>query len=56
MSTTHVSTGAIIGAGLKNNAREVKWGKVGEIVLSWLITLPVSALLASGAQLVVSRL
>lgn len=56
VSTTHVSTGAIIGAGLKNNAREVRWSKVGEIVLSWLITLPVSALLASGAQFLLSRL
>ncbi|WP_437674544.1 anion permease [Sorangium sp. So ce131] len=56
VSTTHVSTGAIIGAGLKNNAREVRWGKVGEIVLSWLITLPVSGVLASGAKLLLGWL
>jgi PiT family inorganic phosphate transporter len=50
VSTTHVSTGAIIGAGLKHDARAVKWSKVGEILLSWLITLPVAALLAAAAQ------
>lgn len=46
VSTTHVSTGAIIGAGLRNNPAAVKWGKVAEIVLSWTVTLPVAALLA----------
>lgn len=51
VSTTHVATGAIIGAGLKNDPKGVKWAKVGEIVLSWVITLPVAALLAAGAQL-----
>lgn len=50
VSTTHVATGAIIGAGLKNNPRNVRWGKVGEIVLSWIITLPVAASLAAGAK------
>lgn len=51
VSTTHVSTGAIIGAGLKHDARGVHWSKVGEIVLSWLVTLPVAALLGAGAKL-----
>lgn len=52
VSTTHVSTGAIIGAGLKHDAKGVHWGKVGEILLSWLVTLPVAALLAALAKLV----
>lgn len=49
VSTTHVSTGAIIGAGMKRDPRAVKWGKVAEIVLSWIVTLPIAALLAAGA-------
>ena len=49
VSTTHVATGAIIGAGLKNDPKGVKWAKVGEIVLSWVITLPVAALIAAAA-------
>ena len=50
VSTTQVSTGAIIGAGLKNNPASVKWKKVGEIALSWVITLPAAALLAAVAK------
>jgi PiT family inorganic phosphate transporter len=53
VSTTHVATGAIIGAGLKNNPGDVKWAKVGEVVLSWIVTLPVAALIAAGAKLVI---
>ncbi len=50
VSTTHVSTGAIIGAGLKRDPRGVKWRKVGEIILSWALTLPVAGLLAAAAS------
>jgi PiT family inorganic phosphate transporter len=56
VSTTHVSTGAIIGAGLKNNPRSVRWGKVGEVLLSWLVTLPVAGVLAAGAKYLLARL
>ena len=47
VSTTHVSTGAIIGAGLKNDPAAVRWKKVGEIALSWIVTLPAAALIAA---------
>lgn len=50
VSTTHVSTGAIVGAGLKNNPTEVKWKKVREIALSWVITVPAAGLLAATAK------
>lgn len=50
VSTTHVSTGAIIGAGLKNDPRQVHWAKVRDILLSWLVTLPIAALIAAGAK------
>jgi PiT family inorganic phosphate transporter len=56
VSTTHVSTGAIVGAGVRNDPRKVKWGKVGEIVLSWLVTLPVAALLAAAAMVLMRYL
>jgi PiT family inorganic phosphate transporter len=52
VSTTHVATGSIIGAGLKSDPAVVKWGKVGEVVLSWIITLPVAAAIAAIAKLV----
>lgn len=50
VSTTHVSTGAIIGAGLTNNPAGVKWKKVGEIGLSWIVTLPAAGLVAAAAK------
>ncbi|HET6247855.1 MAG TPA: anion permease [Tepidisphaeraceae bacterium] len=51
VSTTQVATGSIIGAGLKRDPAGVKWGKVGEVVLSWIITLPVAAAIAAVAKL-----
>lgn len=53
VSTTHVSTGSIIGAGLKNDPAGVKWKKVFEIVLSWIITLPAAGLIAATAKFVI---
>jgi PiT family inorganic phosphate transporter len=53
VSTTHVATGAIVGAGMKNNPAAVRWGKVTEIVLSWFITLPVAAIIAAVAMWVI---
>lgn len=44
-STTQVITGSIAGAGVAKNASGVRWGIAGGIVMSWLITLPVVALL-----------
>jgi PiT family inorganic phosphate transporter len=46
VSTTHVSTGAIIGIGLKRGKDTVKWKVVLEMILAWIVTLPVSALIA----------
>ncbi|MFQ5788363.1 MAG: inorganic phosphate transporter, partial [Thermodesulfobacteriota bacterium] len=46
VSTTQVSSGAIIGVGLKHGVRMIGWKTVTEMILAWLITLPVSAILA----------
>jgi PiT family inorganic phosphate transporter len=45
VSTTHVSSGAIIGSGLIAG-RRVHWRLVGEFALAWLVTLPVTGLVA----------
>ncbi len=50
VSTTHVSTGAVIGLGLRNDPRAVRWRVVGEILLSWVLTLPFAALVAAGVK------
>lgn len=41
VSTTHVSSSAIIGLGLHN--RDVRWRMVSEMLGAWLITIPVAA-------------
>ena len=53
VSTTHVASGAIVGAGLRSGSRGVHWRTVGNIVVAWLVTLPVSALAASIVWMVI---
>lgn len=45
VSTTHVITGAIIGAGARKGVSAVKWGVTGNIFWAWLLTIPVSAVI-----------
>lgn len=44
VSTTHVSTGAIIGIGIGSG--ETRWKPVRGMLVAWLVTLPIAALLA----------
>ncbi|MEW5770024.1 MAG: inorganic phosphate transporter [Pseudomonadota bacterium] len=44
VSTTHVVATSIMGIGAAERPRAVRWGKAGEIAMTWLITLPASAL------------
>ena len=44
MSTTHVSSGAIIGVGIAKRAG-MNWGSVQRILLAWIITVPLAAVL-----------
>ncbi|MGH9380194.1 MAG: inorganic phosphate transporter [Thermoanaerobaculia bacterium] len=46
LSTTHVTTGAIVGAGLARDRRSVHLRVVRDIVLAWIVTLPAGAILA----------
>ncbi len=52
VSTTHVSSAAIVGLGLKRDAREVRWKTVGEMLLAWIVTLPTAAAIAAVAYFV----
>jgi PiT family inorganic phosphate transporter len=47
VSTTHVSSAAIVGIGLKRNARDVRWKTVGEMLLAWIVTVPTAAAVAA---------
>jgi inorganic phosphate transporter, PiT family len=43
LSTTHVISGAIMGAGAAKRFSAVRWGVAGNIVVAWVLTLPASA-------------
>ena len=46
VSTTHVITGAIIGAGARKGVSAVKWGVTTKIFWAWILTIPVSAVIS----------
>ncbi len=46
VSTTHVISGAIMGVGASMNVSAVRWGVAGNILVAWILTIPVSAGLA----------
>ncbi len=47
VSTTHVSSGAIIGVGISRGGKEIRWKTVGEMLLAWVVTLPVAGVLSA---------
>jgi inorganic phosphate transporter, PiT family len=47
VSTTHVVASSVMGIGASERPREVRWGKAGEILKTWIITLPASAFVAA---------
>ena len=49
VSTTHTSTGAIVGVGATQRASAVRWGVAGNIVWAWVLTIPCSAFVAAVA-------
>ena len=48
VSTTHTITGAIIGVGATKRLSAVRWGVTKSLMTAWVLTIPVSALLAAG--------
>ncbi len=47
ISTTHVVTGSVMGAGATRRLSAVRWGVAGNILVAWLLTLPGAALVAA---------
>ena len=56
VSTTHISSSAIIGIGLLKGWNNVRWTTVRNMVMAWVVTLPASALLACIAYLTLTRI
>ena len=47
LSTTHVISGSVMGAGATKRLSAVRWGVAGNIVVAWLLTIPAAALVAA---------
>jgi PiT family inorganic phosphate transporter len=49
LSTTHVATGSILGTGLGRTGAEVRWRVAGRMLIAWLVTLPIAAVVGAVA-------
>ena len=47
VSTTHTITGSIIGVGVTKRVSAVRWGVTVKLLWAWILTIPVSAILAA---------
>lgn len=52
VSTTHVATGAIVGAGLRAGRSAVRWSTVSDLIAAWLITLPVAGAVSAAVWVI----
>jgi inorganic phosphate transporter, PiT family len=48
VSTTHTITGAIMGVGATKRLSAVRWGVTVSLLWAWILTIPISGLLAAG--------
>jgi PiT family inorganic phosphate transporter len=56
VSTTHTITGSIVGVGATKRLSAVRWGVTVNLVWAWILTIPVSGLLAAGIYSVLKLL
>ncbi|GIN62784.1 anion permease [Robertmurraya siralis] len=54
VSTTHVISSSILGVGASHRVKGVKWGTAQRMLITWVITLPISAALAALCYLFIS--
>ena len=47
VSTSHALVGSVIGIGLMSANQKVKWSTIKSVVLAWVVTLPVAAILGA---------
>jgi len=55
VSTTHVISSAIMGVGASRRLSAVRWGVASNIVVAWVLTPPVAAILGAIAYYLVGR-
>lgn len=54
VSTTHTITGSIMGVGATKRLSAVRWGVTVNLLWAWILTIPVSGLLAAGIYYIVN--
>lgn len=54
VSTTHTIAGSIMGVGATKRLSAVRWGVTKDLMISWILTIPVSGLLGAGIYLIIS--
>ena len=47
VSTSHALVGSVIGIGLASRDRDVRWDTIKSVVLAWVVTLPIAAILGA---------
>ena len=47
VSTSHALVGSVIGIGLISSNQKVRWSTIKSVVLAWVVTLPVAAILSA---------
>ena len=52
VSTTHVISGSVMGAGATRGLHAVRWGVAGNILTAWIFTIPMAGLVGGGMELV----
>ncbi|MFB7599539.1 anion permease [Streptomyces sp. NPDC056160] len=52
LSTTHVVSGSVMGAGLGRKGGVVRWSTAGRMAVAWVLTLPAAAVVGAGAEAV----
>jgi PiT family inorganic phosphate transporter len=56
LSTTHVTSGSIIGSGVGRRGAAVHWGVAGRLAIAWVITLPAAGLVGGGTDWAAARI
>ncbi|HEX8976432.1 MAG TPA: inorganic phosphate transporter [Solirubrobacteraceae bacterium] len=54
LSSTHVISGGVMGAGAAKRLSAVRWGVAGSILLAWVLTLPIAGLFGAAVYVVAS--
>jgi PiT family inorganic phosphate transporter len=56
VSTTHVISSSIMGVGASKRVSAVRWGVAQNMMIAWVLTIPISAFIAAGVYAVLRQL